>query len=282
MGNDTYFAGPRTQNSPAQGAAEEARVRRGRQARPGRRDTSVAVVDEVPAGREDKRARDRGARKRKQAKKRSLSASSEEEEYRSRKRQKTARRKKARTPSGSSSESGSPTSGDGSGTSSSDSSDSSPSSNGNLKGSKAGKRRSKQGKWGMLNDIWPLEMRPRKLQDRSYVEQQSWRTLNALQDRYEKEAERKGVGAAIFGKDRKLRKVTFKRESDDGFAKLHRARFLRLPLAAPEKYWKRVPKCHEQRFRHVQLSHYGAESQINEKVILAMHDRQVRIQRVKV
>jgi hypothetical protein len=241
----------------------------------------VAVVDEVPAGREDKRARDRGARKRKQAKKRSLSASSEEEEYRSRKRQKTARRKKARTPSGSSSESGSPTSGDGSGTSSSDSSDSSPSS-GNPKGSKAGKRRSKQGKWGMLNDIWPLEMRPRKLQDRSYVEQQSWRTLNALQDRYEKEAERKGVGAAIFGKDRKLRKVTFKRESDDGFAKLHRARFLRLPLAAPEKYWKRVPKCHEQRFRHVQLSHYGAESQINEKVILAMHDRQVRIQRVKV
>ena len=37
-----------------------------------------------------------------------------------------------------------------------------------------------------------------------------------------------------------------------------------------------MPKCHDQRFRHVQLGHYGAESQINEKVILAMHDRQVR------
>jgi len=127
-----------------------------------------------------------------------------------------------------------------------------------------------------LNDIWPLERRPRKLQDKKYVEQLSWRTLSALQDRYEKEAERKGVGAAIFGKDQKLRKTTFKRKSDDGFAKLHPARFLRLPLATPDKYWRKVPRCHEQRFRHVQLGHYGAESQINEKVILAMHDRQVR------
>jgi len=78
----------------------------------------------------------------------------------------------------------------------------------------------------MLNDIWSLEMRPRKLQDCEYVEQQSWRTLTALQDRYEKEAECKGVGAAIFGKDRKLKKTPFKKKSNDGFTRRHQASFL--------------------------------------------------------
>ena len=103
----------------------------------------------------------------------------------------------------------------------------------------------------------------------------SWPTLMALQDRYEKEAEKKGVGSAIYGKDRKLKKVVFKKKKDDGYAKLHPARWLRLPMAAPDKYWAGVPRAHEQKFRHLQLGHYGAESQINERVILSLHDRQV-------
>lgn len=76
----------------------------------------------------------------------------------------------------------------------------------------------------MLNDVWPVESRPSKLQVKEYVEKLSWETLNALQDRYEKAAERKGVGSAIFGRDRKLKKISFKPQSDDGFAKLHPAR----------------------------------------------------------
>jgi len=61
----------------------------------------------------------------------------------------------------------------------------------------------------------PAESSAQKILDS--VEQQSWRTLTALQDRYKKEAERKGVGAAMFGKDRKLKKTPFKKKSNDGF-----------------------------------------------------------------
>ena len=81
------------------------------------------------------------------------------------------------------------------------------------------------GKWDLLNDVWPVETRPSKLQVKEYVEKLSWETLNALQDRYEKAAEKKGVGAAIFGRDRKLKKIAFGPKSDDGFTKLHPARY---------------------------------------------------------
>ena len=226
-----------------------------------------------------RRAKDggRGTRKRRRRSGRSRSESPQAREAVARKKRRKAGKKtdKSRSPQGSDSGSSSSSSSEESEDSSS-SSDSSAVSSDSGKGHREGKKKAKQGKWGILNDIWPLERRPRKLQDRKYVEQLSWGTLSALQDRYEKEAERKGVGAAIFGKDQKLRKTTFKKKADDGVARLHPARFLRLPLAAPSRYWKKVPKCHDQRFRHVQLGHYGAESQINEKVILAMHDRQVR------
>ena len=207
--------------------------------------------------------------------KRGRSPSSSEEDSPVRKKAKAGKKKKVAEPSSSSGSSS------GSGESSSESgsesrgSGSSPGESGRGGGRKRGKDAAT---WTLLNDIWPLEERPKKLQDRRYVSRLSWPTLMALQDRYEKEAEKKGVGSAIYGKDRRLKKIRFRGRSDDGYAKLHRARWLRLPMAAPDKYWKRVPRTHEQRFRHLQLAHYGAESQINEKVILSLHDRQVPIE----
>ena len=41
----------------------------------------------------------------------------------------------------------------------------------------------------------------------------------------------------MYGKDRKLKPVNFKKGSDDGVSKLHAARFqLQMPLSAPKKY----------------------------------------------
>ena len=41
----------------------------------------------------------------------------------------------------------------------------------------------------------------------------------------------------MYGKDRTLKPVTFKKGSDDGVSKLHAARFqLPMPLSAPKKY----------------------------------------------
>ncbi len=65
-----------------------------------------------------------------------------------------------------------------------------------------------------------MEERPKKLQDRRYVGKLSWPTLMALQDRYEKEAEKKGVGSAIYGRDRKLRKIRFKEKIHSRFTQV--------------------------------------------------------------
>ena len=233
------------------------------------RDSPRGRAAPVEVGKKRRGRRDDGSRKKK---KRDRSASSSSAVETPPRKKKKGKKKGADTTSSSSSSSSSGSSSEsGESREESDEDASSP-------GSGRGGRKKKAGaNWTLLNDIWPLEERPKKLQDKRYVSKLSWPTIMALQDRYEKEAEKKGVGSAIYGKDRKLRKIRFKARGDDGYTRLHRARWLRLPMAAPDKYWARVPRAHEQRFRHLQLAHYGVESQINEKVILSLHDRQVRM-----
>jgi len=233
-------------------------------ARPARLEESVIEVEEAAARRKPGKRRRRQKPKKVEKKKKGKVVSSSDSEAPDGKRAKKGRPRR-RSPSSSTSE----------GSSGSSSGSESASSASPTKASR-GSSKTEEATWTLLNDIWPLEERPRKLQDKRYVSKLSWQTLMGLQDRYEKEMEKKGVGAAIFGKDRKLSKVQFEKKSDDCCGKLHPARWLRLPMVAPEKYWEKVPRAHEQRFRHLQLGHYGAESQINEKVILSLHDRQVR------
>jgi len=216
----------------------------------------------------------RPAAPQKKRRKKSRSAGSSGDESPPRKKAKAAKRKKVESSSSSSSDSSDSSSGS---DTERDSAGSKSSGEDSVREG-GSKKRKMHATWDLLNDIWPLEERPRKLQDKRYVGRLSWPTLMALQDRYEKEAEKKGVGSAIYGKDRRLKKIRFRGKADDGYAKLHKARWLRLPMAAPDKYWRKVPRAHEQRFRHLQLAHYGAESQINEKVILSLHDRQVPVE----
>jgi len=227
----------------------------------------------VPDASARKRGRQKGSRKDSKRRKARTRSSSSEEEPPGKKGRGAARRRKRAEQSSSSSSSDSSSSSSRASESDSERSEAGSSSSAGKGGKK--KKEKESATWALLNDIWPVEERPKKLQDRRYVGKLSWPTLMALQDRYEKEAEKKGVGSAIYGRDRKLRKIRFKEKADDGYAKLHRARWLRLPMAAPEKYWRKVPRTHEQKFRHLQLAHYGAESQINERVILSLHDRQV-------
>ncbi len=254
-----YVGGPRSRSSPAAvGAPDVADT-----AAAGRHRPAGVSANDRPAA-EQGRPLKRPSKKRREA--------DPLPDSRARASKHSKRRRRDSSSESSSSGSSSSTEAASSGTSSSSSASPAPSSR---KKAAKGKKDDRDAKWALLNDIWPIENRPKKLQDKEYVNRQSWRTLHALQDRYEKEAERKGFGAAIFGKDAKLRKLSFKKKSDDGYVKLHPARWLRLPMAAPDKYWSLVPRAHDQRFRHLQLGHYGAESQINEKVILGMHDRQV-------
>ena len=139
------------------------------------------------------------------------------------------------------------------------------------------KRRKGSGMWDLVNEMWPLDTRPRLLQDRKTVERMSIAEISQFKEHYEKEEEKKGAGSAVYGKDRKLKPVSFRKSKDDGLTKLHAARFqLRMPLCAPKKYWHKMPARREV-YRHFPLAHLGMEGQVSEATVVRMHDRRVPI-----
>jgi hypothetical protein len=129
-----------------------------------------------------------------------------------------------------------------------------------------------------MNEMWPVDRRPHHLQSKDVVKKLSLGKLMKYKEIYEKEAEKQGLGAALYGKDSKPRKTRFKSGTDDGHTRLHKARFCRLPLSAPKKYFKNMPKRRDEISRHFPLEHYGAENTVSEQTIVRMHDRQVPVE----
>ena len=141
----------------------------------------------------------------------------------------------------------------------------------------SGRRRRGSGMWDLVNEMWPVEARPKLLQSRRVVEKMTIAEISQFKAHYEQEEEKKGGGAAVFGKDKKLRAVEFKKGKDNGTSKLHEARFeLRMPFCMPKKYWHRLPPKREV-FRHFPLSHLGMEGQVSETTVVRMHDRRVPV-----
>jgi len=135
-------------------------------------------------------------------------------------------------------------------------------------------RKSKQNSiWDRLKDIWAMEDRPAHMRKKGGIKDMSITDIIQYKEHYEKEAEKRGVGGAIFGKDSKLKAKVFKQQKDNGYNKLHKARWERLPMSTPKKYWKKVPKKREDIFRHLHLEHYGAEGLVNEATLVRLHDR---------
>jgi uncharacterized membrane protein YgcG len=143
---------------------------------------------------------------------------------------------------------------------------------------KAAKKSKKSDKdWELLEELWPVEDRPAKLRDKAYAMGYSLPKLMKLKDEYEKEAAKKGVGSAIFGKDRKPKKKKFKSMKDDGESKLHPARFVTMPCVEPGKFWEQVPVAWPEVYRHLPLQHVGAEG-VPEMTIVKMHNRRVPVE----
>ena len=76
-----------------------------------------------------------------------------------------------------------------------------------------------------------------------------------------------------FTKDTLPGTTSFKEGKDDGIKKLHPARFLRLPLSNPKKWWGKVPSSRSHRYRNIPLKFTGCHGQVSEKTIEAAHDR---------
>ena len=131
--------------------------------------------------------------------------------------------------------------------------------------------------WQLVNEMWSFESRPKLLQDKKRVEGMTIAEISQFKAHFEKEEEKKGVGAAVFGKDKKLSPVKVKKCIDDGDRQLSSSRFdLRMPVSAPKKYWSMVPKKREV-FRHLLLNHLGLEGQVSETTVVRMHDRRVPV-----
>jgi hypothetical protein len=220
------------------------------------------------------------------------SSSSEETDEKAKKRRKAKKkksgRKKARRVSSSSSDdseesSRGNSSSSSSGSLSSDESSSQCGSSDRGEGKKVAKRGKKKritdGDWELLEELWPAEERPARLQSRKAVAALglSMTKLLKMKDLYVKEQEKKGVGAALFGRDKKPKKKKFKKMTDNGEEKLHPARFIGLPRVDPKVYWSQVPGAADEIYRHVPLEHLGVEG-VQEQTIVRMHNRRVPIE----
>ena len=171
-------------------------------------------------------------KKKKQRRGKTAHKSKDREKEASSKPGKKKKKKEMKPPSSSDTSSGSEEDGSsevGSASTSSDSdmsTDSSPA--GGSRRRKAASKGSKSAgsaHWQLVNEMWNFEARPKLLQDRKRVEGMSIAEISQFKAHFDKEEERKGVGSAVFGKDRKLEPVKVKKGVDEGDKKLNKARF---------------------------------------------------------
>jgi hypothetical protein len=199
---------------------------------------------------------------------------------------KKKRKRQSRTDSSSNDDSSTESNTSSSSSSSSEDTDSSTStsSKSSVTGRKVKKKKTDKKKmeneknWELLSDMWPLEARPVHLQKKRNTLGMTLDMLLRCKEQYEKEAEKKGLGSAVYGRDVKVRPKTFKKMTDDGRRKLHPARWERLPVVEPKKYWGQLPTKRDQIFQHIPLQHYGLDGQISELTVVRMHDRKVPVE----
>jgi hypothetical protein len=144
--------------------------------------------------------------------------------------------------------------------------------------SKKGKKKKKTDKldWELLDDLWPIEDRPRKLQSRKNCGKISMNKMMRMKASFEREQEKRGLGVAVYSRDRKPKSRSFKAKKDDGARKLHKARFQCLPRTEPDQYWGQVPVKWQQIYRHLPLKHLGVDG-VPEATIVKIHNRTVPI-----
>jgi hypothetical protein len=128
----------------------------------------------------------------------------------------------------------------------------------------------------LLEELWPKEDRPKRLQKKSVLSAMTMTKLMKMKELYEKEQAKKGLGTAVFGKDKKQRTRRYKAMKDDGLKRLHPARFISMPTADPKDYWYKVPTGKTEVFRHLPLQHVGVEN-MPEATIVKLHDRRVPV-----
>ncbi len=129
----------------------------------------------------------------------------------------------------------------------------------------------------MLNDIYPIEDRPPRLRKKKVVGRYSLDELMKYQKQIIEKEKKENLGEEVFAKDAGNPKTKYKKMSDDGRKRLHTARWNRLPIVPPHKYYGKTPKKRTAVIRNFPMEHYGITGQISETTIGMLHNRSVKV-----
>ena len=133
----------------------------------------------------------------------------------------------------------------------------------------------------IFEELWDKEDRPAKYRSAKEFNKLPQATAFALHKAFsEKVKQRKGTNFEAFNKSKKLKERKFKKGADDGYNKLHEARFLRIPYGPAKKWWQQVPvnRDAEGSCLDLPLEFVGMESLVAQKTQLLLHDRSYPMQ----
>ena len=128
--------------------------------------------------------------------------------------------------------------------------------------------------WSYLRYIWPVEKRPVGLQNKTAFNALSLDNLLHLA-RFDRENLKSIEGdlSSSFNPDTKPKTTTFKKARDNGFKKLHSARWQRYPLADIKDWWKFMPKTRPHLYKNLDLKFMGGNNKLTQKTLQGLHDR---------
>ena len=128
--------------------------------------------------------------------------------------------------------------------------------------------------WNILYNYWPVEKRPIALQNKSKFNQMPMDQLLQLAkfDRDNTKAVESDLTSS-YTRDKKPLAIKYPEAKDDGFKKLHPARFERFPLADIKDWWKKVPRVRSHQYKNLPLQYSGTHNKVTLRTIQQMHDR---------
>jgi len=128
--------------------------------------------------------------------------------------------------------------------------------------------------WNILYTIWPVEKRPLALQNKAKFNEMTLDQLVQLArfDRDNAKAVESDLSVS-YTRDKKPLTTKYPEAKDDGFKKLHPARFERFPLSDIKDWWKKVPRVRSHQYKNLPLQYSGTHNKVTLRTIQQMHDR---------
>ena len=140
-------------------------------------------------------------------------------------------------------------------------------------------KKSKKGKgsiknWDLIYD-WPLNSRPPKMQNKKKVNRMTLEEVMAAFNLAQATSKANNINKSFQAraKDVKLPSTTFERAKDDGKKRLHKARWLQLPIMSPAKHCRFLPLKRYPVILNLPLSFAGADNKIADRTVETFHDR---------